>query len=537
MSENSKNRKEELEQANTESVSEERSNPSLEDRYSWDDPDDPLDGIETTDPDKGKPDSSPDDSLGSGHKPKTQDEPEIGETGIAPPISSSLEWTRSETVPEEQGLPQVASENASPKSYTGPYSRLRIPPEKPKRASFESEENKPHRTENTSHGDPLDDTPFPRIDSERLDESDIGQTEDDQKRSRPSIDLSRLSSSRADQEPPSIRPVREDGNIKRRRGDTEKLAIVGGKMTGKSYLFQSMVHRLAGVEGSMGYFLNAGTAQLHELAHYGDTGQSVTPDQFLTSYRQWYRLEFTQHKPIWYQLNIPFSAGILGFAQPEIEINYLEASGEGFFEQAMHGNNVGEWEAFLDVKTIVFCLPLWAAFPGRKMTQEDWVAREGLLQGLGKVADHFASLLRTHNRKRKTRTILALTMADDRRGGLSTLRENWIDPHMQDDSQLRESLGSANGIIRYLANTQRVSEIVRKEMERSSDIRIRSLPKRIKFGHQKTWFIPMTAIHGDTLDRMEQEGQEVRAGIRAPVPVHVELPLLVALSDGRQALM
>nr|VFK10216.1 MAG: hypothetical protein BECKLPF1236B_GA0070989_10134 [Candidatus Kentron sp. LPFa] len=527
MNEDTQNRKEKLAErppSDSDNESKRQADIAPEDRYSVDD----LDPLSLPEPeiagtDKRDADSSPDDfswTTWAETNSVKQDSPKIEKSSESDAGASPHEATKPETVsaaaPEKQDSPKETFK--------------RTPPE--------SEESDNLRTRSIPDDHPLsDDRPSPKIDSDGLDELNIGQTSDDRYHGKESIDFTRLSDPRIDGEEMSVESAKGMKKTKRQRKGMEKLAIVGGKMTGKSYLFHAMVHRLSGTEGSIGYFLNAGMSQLHELTRNGEIRQTKPTDEFLAPYRQWQRLEFTQYEPIWYQLDVPFYAGIFGRNEPRVEINYLEASGEGFFERAMQTQYQEDWNAFFDVRSIVFCLPIWAAFPGRKMTQEDWNTREELLQGLDRVANHFSTLLKTHYHKRKVKTILALTMADDRRSSLSTLRENWIEPYMQDEHKLLRLMNNSRGIVQYLANTRRVSDVVRKEMEKSSDIRIRSLPKTIKFGHAKTWFIPMTAIYGDTLDRMEQREKKVRVGIRAPVPVHVELPLLVAMSDGRQALM
>ena len=88
------------------------------------------------------------------------------------------------------------------------------------------------------------------------------------------------------------------------------------------------------------------------------------------------------------------------------------------------------------------------------------------------------------------------------------------------------------------AYARKVSEAVFREFDASHDPRISGIPERIEFGGGRPWFVPLSAIDGATLDSWEQgKAKKPRAGLRPPVPVHVELPLLVALCDGHNALM
>src|SRR6185295_7177407 len=136
------------------------------------------------------------------------------------------------------------------------------------------------------------------------------------------------------------------------------------------------------------------------------------------------------------------------------------------------------------------------------------------------------------------RSILALTMADDRRSALTTLRNRWITPFIERPRPHLDALRTASGTARYLASARQISEAVFKEFDASHDPRISGIPERIEFGGGRPWFVPLSAIDGATLDSWDQgRVEKPRADLPPPVPVHVELPLLVALCDSRHALM
>ena len=60
----------------------------------------------------------------------------------------------------------------------------------------------------------------------------------------------------------------------------------------------------------------------------------------------------------------------------------------------------------------------------------------------------------------------------------------------------------------------------------------------LDYGYGAPWLIPVTAIDGAQLARVEasrvSDAERLRIG--PPVPAHVELPLLIAMSDQHNAL-
>ncbi|HBL29421.1 MAG TPA: hypothetical protein DD490_21525, partial [Acidobacteria bacterium] len=91
------------------------------------------------------------------------------------------------------------------------------------------------------------------------------------------------------------------------------------------------------------------------------------------------------------------------------------------------------------------------------------------------------------------------------------------------------------GVARYLANARQVSEALHRELAASRDPRVSSISQTLDYRGGRPWLIPLSAVEGTRLDRIEREKQ---TGERlAPVPVHAELPLLVALCERYNALM
>jgi hypothetical protein len=327
-----------------------------------------------------------------------------------------------------------------------------------------------------------------------------------------------------------------------RRGTT-RVGLLGGKGVGKSYLFQAMVYRtLDGRHsGALSYYLDRDTVRVYQTRDRQSVPRSAIPSEFVEEYRSWLRLGQTSLAgEQWYRLRLQFRTGLLGRRRSFLDVDFLDGSGESL-EMGLSGEREETWKAaFLDATIMVFCLPLWAAFPasGDVLSEEDWDFREDLIRGFDAVVRHFRDLREKHHTGHPVRSILALTMADDRRSALTTLRNRWIMPFLEQPKPHLEAMRKASGVARYLASARKVSEAVFREFDASQDPRISGIPERIEFGGGRPWFVPLSAIDGATLDSWEQgKAKKPRAGLRPPVPVHVELPLLVALCDSHNALM
>jgi hypothetical protein len=110
---------------------------------------------------------------------------------------------------------------------------------------------------------------------------------------------------------------------------------------------------------------------------------------------------------------------------------------------------------------------------------------------------------------------------------------------MASPATLLKQLRRGSGVARYLANARTISEVLHEEFAASLDPRVGSIPQKLDFGAGRPWLIPVSAIEGDTLDEIEKEfpNPDDRPNLRAPIPVHVELPLLVALCERDNALI
>jgi len=322
---------------------------------------------------------------------------------------------------------------------------------------------------------------------------------------------------------------------------TEKLGIVGGKGVGKSFLFQALVYRTysKAQAGAVGLYLDK--TRLFYALQRKDKAQSLSLTEFGKKYRFWERLPQTKlTTQQWYRLRLSYGTGIWGKRPAAMDIEFFDGAGENFFEASRKQAGVRQlWrEGYLDARVMVFCLPLWAAFPG-KMTPEDWQAREDLIGGFESVLRNYEDLRVEGKRTQPVRSILAFTMADDPRNALVKLYDKWIVPYMDSPAQYLSRLQSESGVARYLANARRVSEALHRELLATRDPRVSSIRQKLDFGGGLPWLILLSAIEGKRLDQIEQKYQDPkeRIGLPEPVPVHVELPLLVALCERHNALM
>ncbi len=280
--------------------------------------------------------------------------------------------------------------------------------------------------------------------------------------------------------------------------------------------------------------------RLFQAIQQKDRARRLSLSDFVRRYVGWARLPATfMGSQFWYRLRLSYRAGLFGKTRSSMDVNFFDGSGEGFFEASRSPGLNRLWKGgYLDARVMVFCLPLWVAFPGTRLSPRDWQERSHFLQGFERVVLNYEELRRENKRTHPVRSILALTMADDNRGALTTLYERWIAPYLEAPHVYLRRLRSGSGITQYLAEARRVSAALHQELSASSDPRVSSIPQALDFG-ARLWVIPTSAIEGSRLDRIEREygSSDARPELHAPVPVHVELPLLLALCERTNALM
>ena len=335
----------------------------------------------------------------------------------------------------------------------------------------------------------------------------------------------------------------DDPSFERKAGEP-KLGIIGGKGVGKSYLFQAMVARSFNTDkaGSLSYYLAPQGIRLHTAVNRNDPASLLNLLRFVEHYNEWKRIAQTlADTQRWYRLSLPYRTGILGRGHATLDVEFFEASGEGLLELEYMGKEELElWkDAYLDATVMVFCLPLWAAFPRPDLSEDDWQTREKIIRGFHQVLHNYDKLREKNKCDNPVRAILALTMADDTRTKLSALRDRWITSYLDAPDSYLSELAKGHGVARYMANARKISDYVRLEFTKISDTRVRGIPNLLNFKGGQPWFIPLSAVEGKTLDNIERDHSEhhFQGRFDPPVPVHVELPLLVALCERENALM
>jgi len=327
-----------------------------------------------------------------------------------------------------------------------------------------------------------------------------------------------------------------------RRGAT-KVGIVGGKGSGKSYLFQAMVYRTADPAhaGALAHYLGDDTIRVFRKEPGAENAVSLDPMRLVDQYKSWIALEQTtllNHR--WYKLRIRYRRGLFR-RRTDLDVQFFDGSGEAYQAESLAEDVKDLWrQAFLDARVMVFCLPIWAAFPAPgELSTDDHKEREKQVTGLRNVVKNFVDMREHHRRGHAVTSVLALTMADDRRSALTALRDNWVTPFMRHAGRYMRELRRGSGVARYLADARAVSEALRDEFDHSPDRAVSGIPRLLDFGGGAPWIIPVSAIDGgelEELDRAQRAGQPATIE-HPPEPVHVELPLLVALCERHNALM
>ena len=321
---------------------------------------------------------------------------------------------------------------------------------------------------------------------------------------------------------------------------TEKLGIVGGRDVGKSYLFQAMVYRTyAGSHsGALNYYLK--NIRLFRALKRRDRAQTMVLRRFIDKYAAWQKLPTTlQTTQQWYRLQLRARAGWLGGAPAALDVEFFDGSGETFFEAPLTFPNRELWkEGYLEARVMVFCVPLWAVFPDAGLSEEDWETRHRLLTGFEQVVQNYTDVREASKSKHPVFSILALTQADDRRTALKNLQARWIQPYIDRPHFYLKRLQRGHGVARYLANARQVSAALHEEFASARDPRVAAIPASLDFRAGRPWLIPLSAVEGALLEQAERAGKPgAGRSIDPPVPVHVELPLLVALCERDNALM
>jgi hypothetical protein len=338
------------------------------------------------------------------------------------------------------------------------------------------------------------------------------------------------------------------------------IGVAGPVGSGKSYWFQSLAYRLQnpGRYGVLTRYLKRGGVSLwrqtRRRGNLGDSdenkGEWLDLPTFNSPYESWQRLKGTRVDEFYrYTMVLKYNVGWLGLRETAMKLTFIDCSGELFVTPPGRDPLVdAAWGAFEKAQLMIFCLPLWAVFPnGSEMQKSDWVLREQALIGFEAILKNYQRLRQdqeTAGRKPpKTRIVLALTQADDRRNALETLAQNWVHDYIDNDGANLRRLARPSGPTKYLAAARRISDYVSNEFRQITDDSVKKTLARLDTAGMKPWLIPVTAIEGSLLPPPDDGTGAVPWRAAAvvpsgtPKPAHVELPLLFALCEAHNALM
>jgi GTPase SAR1 family protein len=330
------------------------------------------------------------------------------------------------------------------------------------------------------------------------------------------------------------------------------LAFVGGRSVGKTYLFQALVKQLMDVEnaGALSYFIKD-PVRLFRKAVGEDVFSSTNEYDYIQNYEKWVRLDPTQiAAQNSYQLRVPIRTGWLGKTIKHMYVEYFDGAGE----RLAGGDEIAvtTWfHNYADAEVMVFCLPFWAAFPTSEYDDSPLMSEaykeelQETIKSFDTIVKNYVDMRQIKGIKTKVKCVVALTQADQIKHTTlgQELADSWLLPFklelereeheiIDQVDEYRRGLSTGKGVNLYLENARNLSDILRQKIKRNKAIN-RSL-SLLDFGSGEPWLIPMSAISGHDLDRVAQGGTPP---MHSPIPAHVELPLLVALSQYCNALM
>jgi hypothetical protein len=329
-------------------------------------------------------------------------------------------------------------------------------------------------------------------------------------------------------------------------GASFETAILGPTNSGKSYYFQGLMYRLQqkGQQGVLTRYLSdvalwRKTVTLNRVMtlrsegpdariNY-DTGERLALAEFNKAYQDYNRLPQTTrtifHR---YTVGLTYWTGWRGQRKQLLKLSFIDSPGE-LHRQGPRGTPLAAevWRAYTTARVVVFCLPIWVAFPGDS-AYVNRETRKSTLDDFELIVEHFLGLVR--DAPRDVRVVLALTQADAVESGLQTLADRWVRSYVGDSRHHLEQLGGVSGPTQYLAAARSVSRYVAREFSRSTEERVFRIPKLLTVDGRTPWIIPVSAVDGEVVAKRKRAENP-------PVPAHVDLPLLLALCEAHNALL
>lgn len=305
------------------------------------------------------------------------------------------------------------------------------------------------------------------------------------------------------------------------------LALFGGPGTGKSFLFQAMALRCHSrrFAGALAPMLGRGAVTIEVDGSGSDSAAAIVQE-----YRSWRKLGSTLLTlPHFFRMRLCYAKGWLGRDTGRLDVQLPDFAGEIYTSGG--GAFAAQWRNLATRSPVlVFCLPFWAVFPNpSELSAADRVERQNHLDAYYKVAK---KVMRARQEEGSSPALLqlVLTMADDRRCGLQPLREYWLPEENLVPGLLRR-LGTLRGLMAYLQDARKVSAYLAQCFKSAAETS--ALLELLEEGdYPEPWIVPVTAV-----DRriVEEVAEGKPAPENPPVPIHVELPLLLTLSDQTKA--
>jgi hypothetical protein len=307
------------------------------------------------------------------------------------------------------------------------------------------------------------------------------------------------------------------------------LALFGGPASGKSFLFQAMVHRCQSrrFAGALTPLLGRGAITVDIDGSARNGLQTI-----LREYAGWQTLGSTLHdRPSFYRLSLPYSSGWLGRSVSRLRIELPDLAGE-IYVQGNDGPSAARWNALaVESRVLIFCLPFWAVFPAAKISDETQQRAKMQLDAYERVVNQVMAARKAAGAEPPL-ILVVLTMADDRRCGLAELRDIWL-PDKDLVEPLLVRLRNMRSLMAYLQDARKISDYLRTCFEVDPE-RARLIELLEDQGHPSPWILPVSAVDGRVLER---DQQQLPPPGHPPMPIHVELPLLLALCEQTRALV
>ena len=344
-----------------------------------------------------------------------------------------------------------------------------------------------------------------------------------------------------------------------RRPEVLRVALLGGAHSGKRALFQAMAYRAGGRRraGALASLLGPGAGKVRCLGAESRPAADET-ERLARAFEGWRCLNSDldeapaskPHSPAGrYRLELPYPTGWLGRPVARMQVDLFPTSllPQHTPQPAPPTTPLptplpqDERELLRRTRVLIFAVPFWACLPRPDVGEEVVAAGREHLDVLGQQV---LAVKEARQGGERASIFLALTLADDERGGLPDLREAWIHRAIEGHRRHANRLRRPQYLLTYLQNARRISEHLHRVLAGAEAGALRSAapPSSAAAVHEllelegpeRTWLLPVSALDARIAEHVAAGGA---APGEPPVPAHVELPLLLALCEHAEALL